>query len=266
MTQPDVDGEQSPETPLSGAGLADRGIVRIGDTVRRPAGPWTASVHHLLRHLRSLGFDAAPEPLGTDEQGREILRFLPGRDQSWPFHEDILSAEGAQQLGSLARQLARSLASYVSPDDAQWQFGAGRVEPSQRIQHGDLGPWNLLWGRGPEVVGVLDWDFAGPYEPSYDLGYLAWFTVPLMDDERAHARGFPEPPDRRTRLSAFAAGAHTTATQVLAAGLSAQEAYERMVLERGGSGLAEQWAKLYSLGSHKNAARDRRWTRSQALL
>lgn len=51
---------------LHGAGLEDRGLVRLGETVRRPAGLWTDSVHHLLRHLRNRGFDEAPEPLGRD--------------------------------------------------------------------------------------------------------------------------------------------------------------------------------------------------------
>ena len=45
-------GDRSRETreeiPLSGAALLDRGIVRVGETVRRPWMPWTASVHGVL--------------------------------------------------------------------------------------------------------------------------------------------------------------------------------------------------------------------------
>jgi hypothetical protein len=37
-----------------------RPIVRIGETVRRPPGYWTSAVHGLLRHLESIGFEAAP--------------------------------------------------------------------------------------------------------------------------------------------------------------------------------------------------------------
>ena len=48
-------------------------VVRVGDTVRRTAGHWTPAVHALLDHLESVGFDAAPRALGTDEQGREVL-------------------------------------------------------------------------------------------------------------------------------------------------------------------------------------------------
>jgi Phosphotransferase enzyme family len=74
------------------------------------------------------------------------------------------------------------------------------------VQHGDLGPWNLLWGADGQIVGVLDWELTGPASPLYDTGYLAWFTVPLMDDARARARGFPRPPERLARLNAFARG------------------------------------------------------------
>jgi hypothetical protein len=43
------------EVELDG-GNANR-VVRIGDTVRRPAGPWTPAVHCLLDH-----YDAASAP------------------------------------------------------------------------------------------------------------------------------------------------------------------------------------------------------------
>lgn len=50
------------EQPLTGN--VTRGLVRVGDTVRRPAGPWTDAVDALLRHLHDVGFPGAPRPLG----------------------------------------------------------------------------------------------------------------------------------------------------------------------------------------------------------
>jgi hypothetical protein len=64
------------------------GAVRVGDTVRKAAGPWTPAVHELLRHLASKGFAGAPRPLGIDDRGREILTFLDGETvgsaRPWP--------------------------------------------------------------------------------------------------------------------------------------------------------------------------------------
>jgi hypothetical protein len=57
------------ETPLGGGNMSS-GVVRVGDTVRRPAGPWTPAVHALLAHLHAVGFHGAPAPLGIDQQGR----------------------------------------------------------------------------------------------------------------------------------------------------------------------------------------------------
>jgi len=46
--------------------------------VRRPVRPCTTTVQAYLAHLRSRNFTEAPEPLGYDEQGREVLSFVAG--------------------------------------------------------------------------------------------------------------------------------------------------------------------------------------------
>jgi hypothetical protein len=63
--------------PLVSDGVT-QGIVRIGDTVRRPLRPFSLTVQAYLAHLRDAGFTGAPLPLGIDEQGREVLSFVPG--------------------------------------------------------------------------------------------------------------------------------------------------------------------------------------------
>jgi hypothetical protein len=71
----------SAEEPIGLAlgGGWEAGPVRIGDTVRRRSGRWTPAVHALLRHLESVGFDAAPRVLGVDGQGREVLSYIEGQ-------------------------------------------------------------------------------------------------------------------------------------------------------------------------------------------
>ena len=65
------------EVPLTG-GNVTVGLVRVGDTVRRPAGPWTPAVHALLVHLHDVGFDGAPRSLGLDERGRHVVEWIDG--------------------------------------------------------------------------------------------------------------------------------------------------------------------------------------------
>ena len=54
------------------------GAVRIGGVVYKRALPWTLSVHALLRYLEEAGVDGVPRTLGFDDQGRQMLTYLPG--------------------------------------------------------------------------------------------------------------------------------------------------------------------------------------------
>jgi hypothetical protein len=64
------------------------GAVLIGDVVHKRASPWTPTVHALLRHLEYADVDGVPRALGFDEQGRQMLTYLPGEvigdSVSWP--------------------------------------------------------------------------------------------------------------------------------------------------------------------------------------
>src|SRR5262249_44347888 len=72
----DVDSQQE-EMPLTGGRIA-RGIVRVGDTVRRPMPPDPDYVRGLLAHLERSGFEGAPRFLGVDARGREVLSYIGG--------------------------------------------------------------------------------------------------------------------------------------------------------------------------------------------
>src|SRR5262247_424766 len=76
------------EVPLP-SGRMTSGIVRRGDRLLRPMGPWSPAVHEYLRHLEAAGFDGSPRVLGT-EGNREVLTFIVGdvaMDSHWqPGH------------------------------------------------------------------------------------------------------------------------------------------------------------------------------------
>ena len=48
--------------PLPG-GRMTSGLVRQGDRVRRPTGPWLPAVHEYLRHLAAAAFETSPRVL-----------------------------------------------------------------------------------------------------------------------------------------------------------------------------------------------------------
>ena len=64
--------EDAVALPLAGGDVTE-GVVRIGNTVRRPLGFNDHLVHVLLKHFESVGFTGAPRLLGIDAEGREVL-------------------------------------------------------------------------------------------------------------------------------------------------------------------------------------------------
>jgi hypothetical protein len=65
------------EIPLGGGWSVD-GVVRVGDTVRKPPAFATQLMRDVLAHLEQVDFDAAPRWLGLDEDGRDVLSFIEG--------------------------------------------------------------------------------------------------------------------------------------------------------------------------------------------
>src|SRR5688500_10217288 len=89
------------EVVLAGGNMAP--VVRVADTVRRVTGPWTPTVHALLRHLEAIGFDGAPRVHGIDDRGREILDFVPGTVE-WPEMGALLTDDGVARGADLLRR------------------------------------------------------------------------------------------------------------------------------------------------------------------
>jgi hypothetical protein len=54
------------------------GVVRVGDTVRRPHHPQSYAIAAYLDHLERQGFQGAPRYLGRDSSGRDVLTFIEG--------------------------------------------------------------------------------------------------------------------------------------------------------------------------------------------
>ena len=105
-------------------------VVRVGDTVRRPAGPWTPAVHQLLATLRAAGVTKVPEPFGLDEQGCEVLSYLPGIVGNHPLPSWIWSPTILHEAGSLRRRVHDASAP-LAHAAATWQLPAH--EPIQVV-------------------------------------------------------------------------------------------------------------------------------------
>ncbi len=168
------------EQPLAGGNVTP-GVVRIGDTVRRPTGPHTPAVHALLRHLEDDGFDGAPRVLGIDEQGREIHTYVEGA-VAWPWHAlgPVRTDDGLRKVARTVRDYHEAVASFVPPPDAQWN-DIVTDDGDELICHNDLAYWNLILEPSGRWV-FIDWDMAAPGTRLHDLAKAARNLVPLFPE------------------------------------------------------------------------------------
>src|SRR5206468_3623639 len=140
------------EIPLSGGDVSE--VVRVGETVRRPVGQWSAAVHSLLRHFDQVGFEGAPRFLGIDSAGREVLSFVAGEPARAPVPaaEETIAA-----LGRLLRRMHDCQAGYSPPTDASWQTLADDQPTGEVICHNDLFWPNVIF-RQELPMAFIDWD------------------------------------------------------------------------------------------------------------
>jgi hypothetical protein len=181
------------------AGGSMTAVVRVGDTVRRTAGPWTPTIHALLRHLRGKGFDCVPEPLGLDDRGREILSLLPGRPATYPLPAFAWTDATLRAVATTLRAYHEASAGFEPPGDAVWQWPAHR--PAEVICHNDFAPYNLMFEDGV-LTGVIDLDLASPGPRIWDIAEAAYRFVPLTDPANPDAP-FPGAKKQARRLDAF---------------------------------------------------------------
>ncbi len=179
-----------------------REVFRRGDLVHRTPQPWTPAVADPLLFLESVGYDAASRHRGYDDQGREVLTFLPGEDGpvSWGY---LHSDDGLASVARLLRSFHDAVRGYRPAPTTQWADSTGAPQDGEVVCHGDFAPWNLVWREG-QAVGIFDWDFARPAEPMFDVFYAMDWTVPFRDDETCREfHHFERTPDRAHRVGVF---------------------------------------------------------------
>lgn len=182
------------------------GAVRVGSTVRKRAQPQSATIRRLLSHVRAQGLTWVAEPLGTDEQGRDVWSFIAGEvvhDQpTWLWSMDILTTV-ARRL----REWHDATATFVAqPDDVWWWPGK---LPAEVICHVDFAPYNHVYRDG-QFVGAIDFDICYPGPRLWDLAYTAYRYVPLaphlddsVEDGASWARTHHTPAQIHERIAAF---------------------------------------------------------------
>jgi hypothetical protein len=185
------------EEDLDG-GVANAGQVsKENNHVLRPSNPYSASIHQLLSALGAAGFEGASQPVAIQEDGRERLVYIEG-DVPLPPYPTWAQSDDA--LGSIAKLMGEFHHASFQFDFAGLEWSDELADPvgGRVVCHNDVCLENVVF-RNEVAVGLIDFDFAAPGRPVYDLAQFAHMCVPIDDDLSASRLGW-EAADRPRRL------------------------------------------------------------------
>jgi len=178
-------------------GIANAGaVVRVGAHVFRPANPFSTSVHRFLRAVRETGFTGVPMPFGIEDD-REELEFKAGEVGLPPYPEWVQADASLAGIATLMRAF-HDASSGFDPSGLSWSREMADPDGGTVVCHNDVCLENVVFENG-HAVGFIDFDFAAPGRPIYDLATMARHCVPLDDEVTASWLGWIDP-DRTRRL------------------------------------------------------------------
>ena len=185
------------EQQLDG-GIANAGkVVRVGAHVLRPSSPHSGSIHAFLRAVRQAGFEGASLPVGIDVDGRERLVFIDGDVPVAPYPDWSQSDAALASIARLLRGL-HDAARGFEPRGHTWNDSLADPAGGTLVCHNDVELSNVVFRDGIAVA-LLDFEFAAPGRPVYDVAQLARLCVPIDDDVDQARLGW-RPADRPARL------------------------------------------------------------------
>src|SRR5262245_36334473 len=227
-------------------GIANAGkVVRVGPHVLRPANPQTASIHRFLLALREAGFDGASRPVGVDPDGRERLDFIEGEVAVPPYPEWAQRDDSLASLAELVRRF-HDASRRIEVTGLDWSHEMADPAGGVLVCHNDVCLENVVFRDG-EAVGLLDFDFAAPGRPEYDLAQLVRMCVPIDDDVNAPRFGWrsvDKPARLRLVADAYAldASGRSQLLHILSESIEHGGAFLRRRVEAGDPNFVRMWA------------------------
>jgi len=154
------------ELKLTG-GKSTYEVIKIGNTVRRTIGPHSSFVHKLLLLLTENAFSSAPQFVGIDDKGREILTYIEGTvPTELKYYNDTQLTTAAKLIKNFH----------------QATLGSKLANSFEIVCHNDLTPCNTVFVNDLPIA-LIDFDAAAPGTRLRDLGYAIWQWCDLGNEE-----------------------------------------------------------------------------------
>jgi len=247
------------EEVLRGGTANENSVVRVGPHVIRPSNEFSVQVHHFLTALHDNGFDGASVPVGIDPDGRERLHFIEGDVPIPPYPEWAQADRVLASTTQLLQRFHRASAEF-DPTGMTWSQELADPRGGSVVCHNDVCLENVVFRNGAAVA-LLDFDYAAPGSPLFDLTTFARMCVPVDDPESAARLGWADlDKPVRLRLLADTYGLGTDDREVLLAMLDSTiergGEFVRRRADAGDPGFVKMWADM---GGQERFDRRRRW-------
>ncbi|HEY4568861.1 MAG TPA: phosphotransferase [Kribbella sp.] len=200
--------EDGEEIPLLGGDVTE-GLVRVGDTVRRPPGERAELVREVLLYLEKVGFEGAPRFLGVDSAGREALTYIEGEVAGRPRPSWIADEDRLVSVARLLRAYHEAVEGFGIPENLPAPIEPPGLpdlnDPPELVGHQDVTPENVVFREG-RAYALIDFDFVRPVSRAREVVNLMLWWAPFGDDADLDPeyRGLDRP--HRCRLLADAYG------------------------------------------------------------
>ena len=176
-------------------------VLRQGQTVLRQTGAWSPFVHQLLRYLTAAGFNQSPVLLESSDS-QERLTFFEGEVGNYPLKPYMQSDAILMEVAQLLRRFHDLTQQFVIPPDSEFFLPVDPTAGYEVICHNDFAPYNCVFTDN-HIVGIIDFDTAGPGARVWDIAYAVYRFVPLTNDAHTLDCGWQPIPDRPHRLKLF---------------------------------------------------------------
>jgi hypothetical protein len=253
------------EEPLAGR-IANAGsVTRSGDFILRPHNPHSEAIGDFLESIAQAGFAGIPRPAGVTPDGRDRFVYVAGEVPippypEWAQRDDVLSS-----ISELLRDFHNASRTY---DFSAWRWSNEMADPDggPLICHNDVCLENVVF-EGGIAVGLLDFGFAAPGRPTYDLATFARMCVPIDDETNAARNGWlSSDSPSRLRLIMDTYGLDDSARLEMFAELTRS-------MDRGGEFMRRRvgagdpnFTKMWNeMGGEERFARRREWWRQVAI-
>ncbi len=175
-------------------------IKKTEGFIHRPSDVHTPSVHGFLKYMYSKGFFKVPFPYRENENGDEIVSYIPGEVYNGILPEHIRSEETLRSVAVLLKEYHDHSASYIDllEGDEIWTLSAPK--PHEVMCHGDFAPYNVVF-EGDHPKAIIDFDTVHPGPRLWDIAYALYRWIPLMNS--GNPESFGDLRAQRRRIGIF---------------------------------------------------------------